>query len=352
MSMARHAVSAIGLLLVCCPWASALNPALDVSQYAHTSWKFRDGFAKREIYAMAQTSDGYLWLGTGSGLFRFDGVRAVAWQPPNDQPLPSSNVLTLVAARDGTLWIGTRNGLASWKNGRLTQYQELAGLQINALLEDHTGSMWVGAFGLPNGKLCEIRNGNVQCYPEMSGLGSGAFGLHEDDKGNLWVGLTTGLWRWRPGPPKFCPLTDLNGIQGMADGEDSALLIPTAGGVLRLKDEKLQMMYRFPVSLRDVPAHQILRDRDRGFWVGTVGGGIVHLRQGRTDVSSRSDGLTGDTISSLFEDREGNIWATTADGLDRFSELPVVTYSASQGFAKLSGAILAATDGSVWFGTN
>jgi ligand-binding sensor domain-containing protein len=127
---------------------------------------------------------------------------AVAWQPPNDQPLPSTNVYRLVAARDGTLWIGTRNGLASWKNGKLTQYQELAGLQILALLEDRSGSLWVGAFGLPNGKLCEIRSGNLRCYPKTSGLGSGVFGLHEDDKGNLWVGLINGVWRWKPVPAR------------------------------------------------------------------------------------------------------------------------------------------------------
>src|SRR5215510_14772317 len=84
----RYAV-ALGMLLAWCPCAFALDPALDVSQYAHTAWKFREGFAKGEIYDIAQTSDGYLWLGTGFGLLRFDGVRNVPWQPPLDQHLPS-----------------------------------------------------------------------------------------------------------------------------------------------------------------------------------------------------------------------------------------------------------------------
>src|SRR5262249_32134406 len=95
---------AAGALLAWCPRALALNPSLDVSQYAHTSWKIRDGFCQSSIRAIAQTPDGYLWLGTESGLLRFDGVRPVPWQPPPDQHLPDTFIWSLLAARDGTLW--------------------------------------------------------------------------------------------------------------------------------------------------------------------------------------------------------------------------------------------------------
>src|SRR5258708_35498065 len=111
-----------GMLLAGSTCAFALNPALDISQYAHTSWKIRDGFARGAINSIAQTPDGYLWLGTEFGLLRFDGVRNVPWQPPPDQHLPSSNIVKLLTARDGTLWIGTHEGLASWKGGKLTLY--------------------------------------------------------------------------------------------------------------------------------------------------------------------------------------------------------------------------------------
>src|SRR5262245_45491348 len=107
--------------------AIALNPDLDMSQYSHTSWKIRDGFTKGVISTIAQTSDGYLWLGTEFGLLRFDGVRTVSWQPPPGQQLPSSDISRLLVARDGTLWIGTSKGLASWKDGKLTQYPDLTG---------------------------------------------------------------------------------------------------------------------------------------------------------------------------------------------------------------------------------
>src|SRR5215213_5123123 len=105
------------LFLAWCPSVSALNPALDVSQYAHTSWKVGHGFAKSQITAIAQTPDGYLWLGTEFGLIRFDGVKNVQWRPPGNQELPSNFILSLLVTRDGTLWIGTEEGLASWKDG-------------------------------------------------------------------------------------------------------------------------------------------------------------------------------------------------------------------------------------------
>ena len=344
-------------MLIARTCAFALNPALNLSQYAHTAWKIRDGFAKGSILSIAQTPDGYLWLGTAFGLYRFDGVRSVLWQPPPDQQLPSTTITTLVAARDGTLWVGTKNGLVSWRNGKLTQYADLAGLHVFALVEDDEGSIWAGTNGTPgppDGKLCEIRNGGVRCHPEMGGVGRGVFGLHKDGKGNLWVGLETGVWRWRPGPPEFYAVPGLpNGrMQGMTDGEDGALLIAATGAIMRLADGKAEMVYTFPAARQGFRFLRMLRDRDGGVWVGSAGRGIVHIHQGRTDVFSESDGLSGDDIYDLFEDREGSIWVATINGLDRFHALPVVTYSNKQGLSDIPwGGMLAARDGSVWFAT-
>ena len=97
----------LAILLACCPCAFSLDPSLDISQYSHTAWKVREGFSKGTINATAQTADGYLWLGTEFGLLRFDGVRAVPWQPPHGEQLPSNFVVSLLVAHDGTLWIGT-----------------------------------------------------------------------------------------------------------------------------------------------------------------------------------------------------------------------------------------------------
>jgi ligand-binding sensor domain-containing protein len=331
----------------------ALNPDLDVSQYAHKAWTVREGFSKGEIYRIAQTPDGYLWLGTGLGLLRFDGVRAVPWQPPAGQRLPSEFILSLLAARDGTLWIGTRKGLASWKNGKLTSYPQLAGLFVFVLVEDREGSVWAGAGGSPFGRLCEIKAGSVECRGEDGIFGFGVFGLHEDRKGNLWAGVVNGLWRWKPGPAKFYPIPDKpNGIENMVETDDGDLLFAARGGVERFAGGKTQMVYPFPEPVRRFNAEKLLRDREGSLWIGTSGGGVVHVHGGKADLFRQSNGLSGDFLGQIFEDREGSIWVTTLNGLDRFSEVAVPTFSVNQGLS--SGSVmtaLSAQDGSVWFST-
>src|ERR1700732_3495408 len=153
----RRAIIALGMLLAWGTGAYGLDPALDVSQYAHTAWKVRDGFFKGAIFAIAQTPDGYLWLGTDFGLLRFDGVRAVPWQPPAGEQLPSASITHLMVSRDGTLWVGTQKGLVNWRNGKLTRFVEFGGHSISALLEDREGTVWVGEWQRPLGRLCAIR---------------------------------------------------------------------------------------------------------------------------------------------------------------------------------------------------
>src|SRR5215475_10097717 len=138
-SLSRGHVIGLGVLaftlLAWCPFAFALDPALDVSQYAHTAWKIRDGFTKGRITSIAQTPDGYLWLGTELGLLRFDGVKTLPWRPLREG-LRSNVIRSLLAAKDGTLWIGTEDGLDSWKDGHLTHYEALDRTYVYRLLED------------------------------------------------------------------------------------------------------------------------------------------------------------------------------------------------------------------------
>src|SRR5215831_18329328 len=169
-SVVAPVMIALGMALVSSPSASALDPVLDVNQYAHTAWLFREGLAQGQVTSIAQTRDGYLWLGTEFGLLRFDGVRSVPWQPPGNRRLPNSWIRSLLAARDGTLWIGTIEGLASWVDGKLTDYPELAGHSVNTLVADRDGTVWAGGYlgGIgrvqtATGTLCAIKNGSARC---------------------------------------------------------------------------------------------------------------------------------------------------------------------------------------------
>ncbi|HEX2340670.1 MAG TPA: two-component regulator propeller domain-containing protein, partial [Vicinamibacterales bacterium] len=274
--MRRSGLLAAGMLLVYCSVAFALNPALAVSQYAHKSWKVREGVFKGSIYAVAQTLDGYLWLGTEFGLVRFDGVRAVPWQPSGDQALAAGPVHALLAARDGTLWIGADTGLASWKAGKLTQYPEFAGRQVNALLEDRGRTVWAGSVGIPTGRLCAIQAGRAICS-EDGAVGGGAASFYEDRKGNLWTGVPNGLWRWKPGDPKFYSIPEEpSGVRVLGEDEDGSLLIVRGRGITRFVDGRLE-----PWSLQGgVPddfVRRLRRDRDGGLWVATLNRGLAHV---------------------------------------------------------------------------
>jgi signal transduction histidine kinase/ligand-binding sensor domain-containing protein len=350
--IALMAIVLLGMHLACCPRSFGLDPRLDVTQYAHANWKVRDGFFKSQVLSIAQTPDGYLWLATDFGLVRFDGKKFTPWQPPADQHLPSVSILRLLAARDGTLWIGATKGLASWKDGKLTQYPELAGKYIFALLQDHEGSVWASGVTVSTGKLCAIRNGSAQCYGDDGSLGHGAGNLYEDSKGNLWAGVAAGLWRWRPGPPKFFPLEgETDGIQALGEDADGALLVGWKGGLKRFLNGKVQD-YALPGLPRQFKARRILRDHEGGVWIGTDSQGLVHLHQGRTDVFRQSDGLSGDFVSAMFEDHEGNLWVATLDGLDHFRNFIVPTFSVRQGLSNsVVFSVLADKNGDVWFGT-
>jgi signal transduction histidine kinase/ligand-binding sensor domain-containing protein len=346
------------MFLLGSPPAAALDPSLDVSQYAHTTWTVRDGFSLGNIYAMAQTPDGYLWLGTEFGLFRFDGVRSIPWQPPAGQHLPDTNIGSLLVTRDGTLWIGTFAGLATWSGGKLTAYPLPGGQFVASLFEDREGTVWVSTLA-DHGRLCAISNGTAQCYGEDGSFGRAVWALYEDSSGNLWAAAQSGLWRWKPGPPKRYPTS--TELIGLSKADDGRLLIGMHGaGLLQLVGDKLES-YPFRNAMnpnillrgRDVDSNKVLRDRDGGLWIGTVERGLIHVHHGRTDVFRRADGLSGDVILSLFEDREGNIWAASTGGLDRFRELPVSTVSVKQGLASdATQSVLAAADGSVWVGSH
>jgi len=347
------ATTLFSVLLALCAGAPALDPSLDVSQYAHTAWRIREGFTKGYIDAMAQTPDGYLWLGTEFGLLRFDGVRAVSWNPPSGEQLPSNDILSLLASRDGGLWIGTSKGLARWKDGKIIDYPQLGGFYVHSLLEDREGTIWAGGFGVPTGRLCAIETGIVHCDGQDGTLGMLVLGLYEDSRGNLWVGVKDGLWRWKPGAAKFYPLPgQLNGIRALAEDTDGSLLIGTHDGIRRLVGDKAELAYPISGNGRLFEAENLLRDRDGSLWITTVRHGLMRLHQGKTDVFTQADGLSGTHSVYVLNDREGNVWVSTFDGLDRFREYAVVTFTADQGLLGTTVAsVLADKDGSVWLST-
>src|ERR1700756_4141212 len=129
---------AILLLVVVCLHSSvgiALDPTSHISQYGHSVWRVQDGYFGGTPTAITQTTDGYIWVRTQGGLFRFDGVQFVRWSARPGEELPSGD--SMLGAREGSLWLGTQAGLAHLVNGRLTLYEK--GWVSSPLIEDKDG---------------------------------------------------------------------------------------------------------------------------------------------------------------------------------------------------------------------
>jgi ligand-binding sensor domain-containing protein len=149
-----------------------------------------------------QTADGYLWIGTETGLVRFDGVRFVNWTPPTGNALPGISITALLGARDGSLWIGTTGGLAHWEREKLVNYLDSRG-RINAIVEDRDGAVWIVRSRITDrmGPLCRVSGAVLHCYEEAAGTAftsDGAAGLADDRSEGLWMSTTRALQHLKP----------------------------------------------------------------------------------------------------------------------------------------------------------
>lgn len=344
------------LFLLGAPTSFAQARSLEVSQYSHMSWTAREGFlgaGSSVLFSIAQTTDGYLWLASGRLLLRFDGVRFYDWKPPANESLPAKPA-TLLGSRDGSLWIGGA-GLAQLKaNGELRRYHQLDGTEIEGLIEDRDGGIWAGGGGQPQSpKLCRFYHGESECFPADSFLGEWAGALYEDGKGQVLACASSGIWRLRPGPVRrLAPLAAT--VPCRALGEDSSgTLVFTR--VADVKSDPKMVTADGRIQLYSVPVAQsfsLLKDREGDLWIGTQGQGIVHIRDGRTDRFSASDGLSSNIVFHIFQDREGNLWAVTRGGLDKFTKPAVATMVSKQGLSNDGvNSVLTDHEGRLWVGT-
>jgi signal transduction histidine kinase/ligand-binding sensor domain-containing protein len=344
--------------------ALAHDPVLRTSQYAHTSWRLQDGVFNGIPTAIVQTADGYLWIGTTSGLVRFDGVRFVPWTPPEGSA-PIKGVYSLGASRDGSLWIGASD-MMRWKDGKLSSFPNLEA-RFNAILEDPAGGVWTTRSRIQDGQgpLCHISDEQVKCFGPRDGISIPYAGaLTRDTSGNLWLGGSGGFARGKPGsfetfvPPSFKALEQLGAVGAFADGPNGSMLIGMvqSGPNMGLQQFKADQWSSFTSEGLDGDAIQVsnmLTDGAGSLWIGTVSQGLCVVRDRRSDYYRSSDGLSGNVINAIYEDRENNIWVVTSGGLDRFRIPKVLTFSSREGMSSdYAGSVLAATDGNVWVGNH
>jgi signal transduction histidine kinase/ligand-binding sensor domain-containing protein len=351
------------LLLAAASSAKALDPNKLITQYGHTAWRVQDG----DLFAPAgitQTTDGYIWIGTSEGLMRFDGVKFTRWTPPEGQSLPGRGFAALLGSRDGSLWIGTTGGLAQLKDGQLFSYASPpGGGGVGMIIEDETGAVWFTRYRINDGKgpLCRVKDRELRCFGKEDGVPvTYGLGLAKDDAGNIWLGSSI-LCRWAPGSSEVYLGEELKraGGDGVIDvaagpsGQVWAALDGTGPGLgVRHYSGGKWAGYTAPgFNGEAVRSHTLYMDRGGSLWVGTTTEGLYHIHDGVADRYGMENGLSGKSVSHMYEDREGNLWVVTESGVDMFRDTPVVSFTTSEGLSAPSVySILALRDDSVWVG--
>ena len=342
--------------------AWGVDPSRHISQYAHTAWRLQGDFFGGPPSAITQTTDGYLWIGTQAGLLRFDGVRFVQWISPDETQLPSSTITSLLGARDGSLWIGTESGLSHWQNQHLINYPSVQ-RPILSILEDHDGTVWiirqVGRDG--SGLICHITGLKTQCFGKADGVPDLApTALIQDSLGNFWIGGNAALVRWTPGSSNtYSPRglkAGMGGVYALAAEPDGSLWVGMAVpgqplGLQRFVNGALEPFVTPELDGRNLEVESLFLDPENTLWVGTYKQGLYRIRGHTVDHFMSTDGLSGNTVSNIFGDREGNVWIATTNGLDNFRDLPVTTFSTREGLSTEEvDSVLASRNGTVWVG--
>jgi signal transduction histidine kinase/ligand-binding sensor domain-containing protein len=344
----------------------ALDPTSHISQYGHSVWRVRDGYFGGAPQAITQTTDGYIWVGTDAGLFKFDGVTFLRWNAKSGEQLPSSEIDGLLGARDGSLWIATGAGLAHLLNNRLILYEKNAGWIVANIFEDRDGKIWFrrNRPGDSRHSLCQVLDDGIRCYGSEDGVDVFATGpIAQDASGDLWVGSGTGFVRWRPGAstvyrPKVLESNEGNyGVRGLVPAPDGTLWVGIAltgrgAGLRQLVAGVLKPFLAPDLNGEALAVEALFGDRQNSLWVGTERG-LYKIRGAEADHFDSADGLSSDLVRSIFEDREGNIWAATSRGIDMFRDLRVKSISHREGLIEGEvESVAASQDGKLWVGTD
>jgi signal transduction histidine kinase/ligand-binding sensor domain-containing protein len=360
----QAAASAFCVVWLLTGTAWALDPHRHVTQFGHSAWRAQDGFVNRAV-AVTQTTDGYIWIATHDGLLRFDGVRFGLWSPPPGESLPSPGFGALLGARDGSLWIGTARGLSHLKDGHLVNYTTTARSPgISAIVEDRAGTIWVTRYRVNDGlgPLCRVAGERLICYGKKDGLVSRfALGLAAQPDGTLWFAcqmvcrFVAGAFTSYFDEQLTHPAADNGAIDVAVDPSGSVWAsfdgVGPRLGVQHYRDGKWTSFVVPGLDGSTVRSHTLFVDRERTLWVGTESNGLYHVHDGHADHYDRSDGLSGNKVGSMYEDREGNLWVTTDRGVDMFHDTSVVTYSTNEGLVGAAvNSLLALRDGTVWVG--
>jgi len=335
------------------PPAFSLDPRKTINQYGHDAWLRQNGLPADGVNVSLQTSDGYIWIGTGAGLFRFDGARFYPVGTEADSSNKLETVSVLCESKDSSLWIGTAfSGLRRLKDGKIHVYGSNEGFperQIRVLFESRKGRLWVGT---SNG-LFKFLDGRFVYVPLPRTFFTG---IAEDALGRIWLASHGGIWILDDQGKMLFSLTRADGLPDntitsiYADLEGN-IWIGTNNGLVRWRNGATRI-FSTADGLSSSHINLSLEDRDGNLWVGT-NTGLNRLAGGKWTSYTVDEDLTHNQVLSISEDHEGSIWVSTLEGLNRFKDVNITTFTVKEGLGNnyVSG-VVETLDGTLCFLSN
>lgn len=319
----------------------------------HTRWLVKDG-APPGMADIAQTPDGWIWLSSRVGLFRFDGVSFTRYQLPPGQTM-ANNTTRIGVLSDGTLWVSARfGGLYFIKDNTLRIFK--AGENnfprgaMGDVLRDSAGKIWVaswpGLFSLEPGET-NWRKMNAEVGLPETPIND----LLLDKNGMMWALAPKSIYARRKGENRFEKISDKIGWGRLGETPDGGVWSTDMGGngVRRLWTERNNPKYDI-LKQKEFNAFNFLIDRHGNFWFPKNNGMIrVEFDKKAPSIQgyTTQQGLSGITVNAVFEDREGNIWVLTDSGVDQFRVSRMSLLSLPPIFGE-GQALLAGQDGDLW----
>src|SRR5579883_1273461 len=343
------------LLFLCAGTLLALDPNRNLTQYVHRIWTLQQGLPAGTIYDIWQDKQGFIWLGTQTGLVRFDGVRFVSAE--KFLPRLPENLWVRAGFEDvaGDLWIATNDaGILHIHGSTVARYSSAEGMPsdvIFCLLPGSRGDVWACT---ANG-LAHLQDGKIQ-VEHLPNRPAGGPDLVRDaclaPDGVLWVAgdgpqlLARKARGFETYPLRFIPQDAAVRAVRCSRGQ---LWAGTSAGLVQLTGDQ-QRLYTAKDGLADDSILSLYQGSDGALWVGTRGG-FSRLRDGEFESFRPQDGLSQSSVSSLYEDREGSLWVGTKHGLNQFVEGRAIPFTVNEGLpSNDAGPVLQDRDGAIWVG--
>ena len=330
----------------------ALNKDRTLAQYVHSSWGAAKGYGSGTVYAIAQSRDGYLWLGTEHGLVRFNGSEFTPIELPVADHRPAGAVRGLVEDTDGNLWIRL-NGprLMRYRDGTFEDSAsrfELHEAFFTAMSRSDAGSMLLWG---PQNSVLSFRANQFQRIRSGGRIPGIVISLIEPSPGVLWLGSRdAGLYKIENGVlTKVLPDVPLRSVNALAASEHGGVWIGSETG-LHLWERGALVPLKLPDQLRKAQVFTLVRDRHHNLWVGTDVG-LYRIDPEREAVTGVLRDANDPEVTSIYEDADGSIWFAGSHGLERLRDGMFTSFSSPAAPLKQFGGPLFVDDsGRAWFG--